>query len=442
MTGPTNDSSLPDRFEPITWEGFVKQPNSVVEVEMFDPTNNTWRYLATGYTAPTPITDAAGENWYPWNIRKAPWRFGHLWPPLGTESQAKFRAVIGDQVSARTFTAAQGACVRDKIAAGSGFTAASDACGFEHEVRLKAPCDRLINGGCYDFPTLTQIQDYPSDRSMEFSNGLQGVTNDGTHWYFTSTHRAYVFPFSDEQIARIAKKHVTSDLNNEPTYYGNPYSPTHRHFGDLDHHAGTLYVALEVDDGTGTHNAIGRFRASDLAYYPSMPIPTGSPQRTGGTFPWLARNPYDGRWYSSKHYGANELYMYTILGDTVTYRGAIPLSKTLDKVQGGVFSANGRLYLSTNSKASGAVNVVELIYDSTIYWDPPNRGVVLGVGDLTWDPDSDTEDEIEGITIWNLDDGRAPGVRGQIHVLMIQQEENSNDDWYFKHMRANPIGEL
>jgi len=46
------------------------------------------------------------------------------------------------------------------------------------------------------------------------------------------------------------------------------------------------------------------------------------------------------------------------------------------------------------------------------------------------------DEEIEGLTVWNLDDGRAPGIRGQVHVLMSDLEDASNDDLYFKHMRG------
>ncbi|MFP2932874.1 hypothetical protein ACLESO_48555 [Pyxidicoccus sp. 3LG] len=44
--------------------------------------------------------------------------------------------------------------------------------------------------------------------------------------------------------------------------------------------------------------------------------------------------------------------------------------------------------------------------------------------------------------MWNLDDGRAPGIRGQVHVLMLDVGEVSNDDLYFKHVRISPIDAL
>jgi hypothetical protein len=37
------------------------------------------------------------------------------------------------------------------------------------------------------------------------------------------------------------------------------------------------------------------------------------------------------------------------------------------------------------------------------------------------------------LTVWDLDDGRAPGIRGQLHVMMLDNDETSADDIYIKH---------
>ena len=41
-------------------------------------------------------------------------------------------------------------------------------------------------------------------------------------------------------------------------------------------------------------------------------------------------------------------------------------------------------------------------------------------------------EEPEGVTFWDLDDGRAPGIRGQLHVLMLDNDA-SDDDVSVKH---------
>jgi len=39
----------------------------------------------------------------------------------------------------------------------------------------------------------------------------------------------------------------------------------------------------------------------------------------------------------------------------------------------------------------------------------------------------------EGLVIWDLDDGRAPGIRGQLHVFMFYHPKLARDGVYFKH---------
>lgn len=422
MTAPTDGSSIQNRFAAMTWGGLTATPTASVTLEAL--TGSTWQPFASATSTGPATYDVSGQAWYPWSVTVPPPRAGNYWP---SGAPARFRAKQGD-LALLTFTTAQLSCMMGKVST-MGYAQAAEACGPTlTEVTIKAPCDVVVLEGCYDMPTLTQITDYPFDRSMDFGNGLQGVTHDDGNWFFSTAYRN-----ASGQHSRIARVPVGNNLNDQPPFYGNPYEPLHRHFGDIDYYNGRVYVPLERGDGTASYNAVGMFRASDLVYYPALPMPTDSPQHPAGSeFPWLARNPKDGLFYSSKFNGASELYKYEITTSAIFYRGSVPLSKTLNEVQGGAFTPSGRLYVSSTSKGTRAVNVIEL--------SDPARGVVVGAGDLTWDPGE--HEEIEGITVWDLDDGRAPGVQGQVHVIMIQQENHSNDDWYFKHMRANPVGEL
>lgn len=71
-------------------------------------------------------------------------------------------------------------------------------------------------------------------------------------------------------------------------------------------------------------------------------------------------------------------------------------------------------------------------------FNPDGSGTALGVANLHF---TDGE-ELEGLTLWDLDDGRAPGISGQIHVVLINDGGASNDDWYFKHIGVAPKLEL
>jgi hypothetical protein len=55
-----------------------------------------------------------------------------------------------------------------------------------------------------------------------------------------------------------------------------------------------------------------------------------------------------------------------------------------------------------------------------------------GLFNFEFDSSWETAEEPEGITIWDLDDGRAPGVSGQLHVLLLDNDL-TGDDVYVKH---------
>jgi hypothetical protein len=254
------------------------------------------------------------------------------------------------------------------------------------------------------------------------------VCHDNNNWFITSAWRNIY-----GQQSRIAKKPVNVSFNEDNfLVYGSPYvSQGWRHPGDCDVFGGLVYVPLEPDTGFAGYNAIGRFNTSDLAYHPVLPIPVNSPQRNPGDFPWMARNPKNGLWYSSK-FNATELYVYDISGSIITYKGAVSLPQQLSRVQGGEFSPSGRLFLATDWN-TGLVSL-ELGGENV-----GSSAAITQWLTLNWVPG---DEEIEGLTVWDLDDGRAPGIRGQVHVLMIDVEDFSNDDLYFKHVRISPIDAL
>jgi hypothetical protein len=58
-----------------------------------------------------------------------------------------------------------------------------------------------------------------------------------------------------------------------------------------------------------------------------------------------------------------------------------------------------------------------------------------GSGDFNYEfhPGWPDYEEPEGLTYWDLNDGRAPGIRGVLHALMLDNDVSSADEVYFKH---------
>ena len=50
-------------------------------------------------------------------------------------------------------------------------------------------------------------------------------------------------------------------------------------------------------------------------------------------------------------------------------------------------------------------------------------------------PGGSTDEEPEGLTYWDLDGRNAPGIKGQLHAILLDNDANG-DDVYFKHYRV------
>lgn len=100
----------------------------------------------------------------------------------------------------------------------------------------------------------------------------------------------------------------------------------------------------------------------------------------------------------------------------------------LDRIQGGAFSPKGHLYLVMDVAGHGVKGFE--VRSGRQYANIP----------VNFDPSWDTQEELEGIDIWDLDNGAAPGVNGQIHVLMLDNDLGS-DELFFKHYSVTNAGE-
>lgn len=438
MTGPVDGTAIARKADEHLFQGYAESPSAPISIQALNQNTNVFITIGTTIATTSPTVDSTGKSWYYWSkYAKLPGT-GAYWKSQGNgQSSTEIRTLISNS-TAFTFTGAQMNCTVQNVASRGYAQAALDCGAAAASVNLTAPCSVNITNentemnGCYHIGNATSLDDFPFDRSYDFANGLQGVCHDNNNWFFTTSWRNI-----SGQHGRIGKKPVHQNLNdNNFLAYSNPYSPTWKHLGDCDVHDGVVYVPLEKGDGNASYNAIGRFNTSNLNYYPPIEIPLGSPQRSGDIFPWIARNPNDGLWYSSK-FNATELYAYSIVGNDIDYIGSVPLTYPVHRVQGGAFSPSGRLYISTDDWVYNyGIRVIEI---GGLFANSSQRAVILDWIDLDWTPPGE---EIEGITVWDLDQGQAPGVCGQLHVIMIGVEWSSNDDFYFKHVKISPIGTL
>ena len=260
-------------------------------------------------------------------------------------------------------------------------------------------------------PAFVKSSEYPYDSSPGYSHKLQGVAHDSSHWYMTNRGKLWKIP-------------VHRDLGVPQAWSRSARIPSqlrgYDHLGDLDYHDGRLYVPLE-----GAAPAIGVFD-SDLNYITHALLPNALDS------PWCAINPVDGHLYTSsfrtgvvrKHrmsWAGNSLTLTEVASIALRDSAGKPLS--LQRVQGGVFSARGHLYLVSDVPGQGI------------------KGFDLETGrqrvniPVQFEPD----EELEGIDLWDLDGGQVPGIDGQIHLQMIDHDWWSDDDFFFKHYRVTDL---
>lgn len=105
----------------------------------------------------------------------------------------------------------------------------------------------------------------------------------------------------------------------------------------------------------------------------------------------------------------------------LTHNSYKNLGRIIKGAQGGAFSQHSGLFYLVSHSSDGGL----LIWD----W---HSGRFMRTP-INYSPGFPNYQELEGVTVWNLDSGRAPGIRGQVHVVMIENNVASADDVWVKH---------
>ena len=285
---------------------------------------------------------------------------------------------------------------------------------------------------------------------------MQGVAHDRNNWFFTQKERLWKFP-------------ITHDLNKHVNPIAGPFqqSPpklpagvkmatipkslsSYDHFGDLVHYNGYLFIPLEAESGSNNQKPLlAVYRASNLSYVGSARLPR---QTKAG---WVAINPSNGLLYTSNNNigRGNQLIAYRVDFSAlrankvvVNYQNMKNLFDesgnvvTLKKyMQGGAFSDDGKHLFLVNGRASSDTHS----RDGGIWvFDFQTGRKVLksttGGSDFKYEyhPGFPNAEEPEGITYWNLDNRNAPKIRGNLHVILLNNDLTSNDEFWLKHYRV------
>lgn len=322
------------------------------------------------------------------------------------------------------------------------------------------------------------LDSYPDNNHPSWGdNGdlTNGIAHDEANWYISAggsdifgapdnTWVIWQIPVSEALNQDFSGNSAVSTvhLDNVPALKDMRYG----HAGDLDvyRYQGTDYLFVPLtgfplyDDNlqpipdTTPPPAIGVFNVPTLSFinYAILPGQSGAG--------WCAVNP-NGDIFSSENH-TDTVRCYTIEWSRLanasdhnflTYDSSYQLKDEFDNtlllrhMQGGEFTQSGEL-LYVNCGIFGPGNQFPTdgihVFDTST-WKRIQRSFNSGARHACcpphfiyrFDNTLGGGQEPQGLTIWDLDDGRAPNVRGQLHVLLYNYNYNpfGNNGVYLKH---------
>ncbi|MEU6083751.1 hypothetical protein [Streptomyces sp. NPDC047108] len=247
----------------------------------------------------------------------------------------------------------------------------------------------------------------------DYSEELQGITAGTEYWYIANN--------SDDGQEGIWR--VTHDFSQRTRMLRNPARD--HHLGDIsfDFARNRIFAALEP--AKVWEIAISGAQRSTVRI---APLGGSGPRPQGNSMPWCAVNPRDGLLYSSAFGDSGEpitevtqVHAYDP-ADGFRLVRTVALPHAVRRVQGGAFSARGRLYLS--SDASKDVRGYALPATGG------GPGVYLGSCGLNA-PDL----EVEGLVVgYPKNHATQAGGHMWVHAVCLDNDWPSGDDAYVKHI--------
>lgn len=299
-----------------------------------------------------------------------------------------------------------------------------------------------------DIEKVKYLGNFPAHRQSGWSHNLQGVANDASNWFFTQMTVLWKFPVAHDLNGKVTeadpgkgilKASIPQKLRDQGF----------DHFGDPDHYSGYIFIPLEGGKG---NTGVAVYKASDLSFVTFAPLvlSDGRRQPFAG---WVAIHPISGLLYTSDNEidGARPIYIYEFNLESLK-QGELKL-KHHDKLfpkdeqgrkmhiksylQGGVFSSDGHTLFISNGQYKIPKEESGLWLFDAHSGKKLLKSVQDGEFEFTFHPKGYLE-EPEGITFWNLEQGKAPRVPGgQLHAILLDNDVTSESEFYFKHYRIH-----
>ena len=308
------------------------------------------------------------------------------------------------------------------------------------------------------------INDFPSDVENSFSEEVQGMCHDASSWLITRNHfLLFSQPFEPPtSTGALLKIPLSSDLRTAQPIAKALIPPFLRqkgynHMGDPDCMNGFVFVPIEgIGHVETSPAAVAVFNASDLSFV-NWDVLYINEDHHG---PWVAIDPADGvsLWSSGTGNVHGKFYVYTIdwsqvvprgsfifasAGVVGPYRNRFGASLRISGLQGGAFNTSGTVLFVTNSGHDSPdghglwalnKNTGELIGESSN--DSDNNGG--DYGPFRYRTPHDTFPscggfEEEGLDYFPTNHSITPGIDGQLHAILLNNDCITADNFYMKH---------
>lgn len=324
-------------------------------------------------------------------------------------------------------------------------------------------------GQVYDSYFVYRGADYPNG-AVGWSHHAEGIAHDEQFWYIAQSSQRYGGPSFPHIPSHLWKIPVEVDLgavtSATPGVVRREIAPDHilvsrqyEKFGDpvVYQYNGAGYLVVPISGNGSCESspaaAVAFFRCSDLGYVDYAILPGQC-----GDAGWVAVNAAGELVSSRDHIGLPEpsqqgLRVYTVGWSAletssqaiVAFDRTIPVLNEsgapleLLHIQGGEFDPGGRLlYVSSGyydeENAAADREGIHVIDTATFRRVRHSaRGVAGQLFNFYYNPGADTYEEPQGLTIWNLDQGAAPGIYGQLHAIVRRYGWDAGDQVYLKH---------
>ena len=223
---------------------------------------------------------------------------------------------------------------------------------------LSGALNRMFSGDVY--PYLSQTRTV----GLEALERSQGVTTDGTAWFFSGKDVLVKVSLDDKTILARNKNAIPDELR---TQYGSA------HIGGISYANGYVYAAIE-DSHIWQYPLVALFDGETLTYTGKFVLLPGKDSTAENAMthgvPWVTCDVLRGLFYVAQCDDADRIFAYDL--NTMEYVRSIPLSEPVDEIQGAEMWS-GRMYAATNDATRAVYKIdletgnVEKYFDRILY---------------------------------------------------------------------------